>query len=151
MGNFRKTLVIGLTVLGLGAGSFAVQAQQGAPGAGHETRGEGRHAERMAKRQAELHDKLKLSASQEPAWSAFTASMKPTGAVKRPDRAEWEKLSAPERMERRMAMMKQAEGPMQARLAAMKTFYAQLTPEQQKVFNENVGGGHKRDGGHRQG
>jgi protein CpxP len=57
--------------------------------------------------------------------------------IKRPDRAEWEKLSAPERMEKQLALMKEREARMADRLAATKAFYAQLTPEQQKIFNEN--------------
>jgi hypothetical protein len=50
-------------------------------------------------------------------------------------------MSAPERMERMMTMMKEREGHMATHLAAMKTFYATLSPLQQQIFNDNVGRG----------
>lgn len=152
MSKFRKSLLIGITVLSLGTASFAAQAFNGPDDTGapsqnfrgkHRWNGEHR-GEFFVKRQAELHSLLKLSAEQEPAWKAFTASATPPRMVNRPDRAGWEKLSAPERMEQRLAFMKKAEAAMETRLAAMKTFYAVLTPEQQKVFNETVGGGQRR-------
>jgi protein CpxP len=150
MTQFRKHLLIGMTVLGLAAGSFGAHA--GGPDGAHQmgagpmsSREHGRSPEQMkerfAKRQAELHDKLKLTAAQEPAWNAFVAQMKPGERPARPDRAEMAKLSAPERMERMLAMMKEGEKRMADRLAAVKEFYAVLTPEQQKTFNEQFGPG----------
>ena len=148
MNRLKKNVVIGMTVLGiaLGAGStFAapdsqVQASgpQDKPARMHK-HDPAKFKERMEKRQAELHDKLKLTANQEAAWKTFTASMKPAdrGQAQRPDRAEWDKLSAPERMEKMLERSKQRQDAMATRLSAMKTFYAQLTPEQQKVFNDN--------------
>jgi hypothetical protein len=37
--------------------------------------------------------------------------------------------------------MKEGDAPMAANLAAIKTFYATLSPLQQQIFNDNVGGG----------
>jgi protein CpxP len=150
MTQFRKHLLIGMTVLGLAAASFGAQA--GRPDGAHQmgagpmsSKEHGRSPEQMkerfAKRQAELHDKLKLTAAQEPAWNTFAGKMKPGERPARPDRAEMERLSAPERMERMLAMMKQGEQRMADRLAAVKEFYAVLTPEQQKTFNEQFGPG----------
>jgi protein CpxP len=156
MTQFRKHLLIGLTAFGLAAGAFSAYAGQ--PGAENQS-GAGpmsRHHEwtpeemqaRFAKRQAELHDKLKLTPAQEPAWNAFVERMKPGARPARPDRAEMEKLTAPERMERMLGMMREAEKRMADRLAAVKEFYPVLTPEQQKVFNDQFGPGrHHR--GHR--
>jgi Spy/CpxP family protein refolding chaperone len=157
MTQFRKHLLIGMTVLGLAAGSFGAQA--GGPDGAHQmgagTKSSKEHGgspeqmkERFAKRQAELHDKLKLTPAQEPAWNTFAGRMKPEERPARPDRAEMEKLSAPERMERMLAMMKQGEQRMADRLAAVKEFYAVLTPEQQKTFNEQFGPG-RHHGHHR--
>ena len=57
---------------------------------------------------------------------------------------EWSNLTAPERMERRLEMMKGQRRKMTNHLAAVKTFYSVLTPEQQKIFNDNFGrGGHR--------
>ncbi|MET3136141.1 putative secreted protein [Undibacterium sp. GrIS 1.2] len=51
--------------------------------------------ERMAKHIAELHDKLKITAAQEPAWKTFIESTKPSmppGAqAMRPDHKEMDK------------------------------------------------------------
>lgn len=150
MNKFRKNLLIGATVLGLSSVAFISNAQpgpseQGGPGRGsmhgHHWKDGARSPEqmkeRLAKRQAELHDKLKLSAGQEAAWQSFAAAMTPSGQWKRPDRAEWEKLSAPERMEKQLALMKEREAQMATRLAATKTFYAALTAEQKKIFDES--------------
>lgn len=149
MNKFSKRLLIGLTVLGLSASAIVAQADNddGMPWSHgrmsmHDGADQGKFAERMkerfARHQAEMHGKLKLSAAQEPAWNSFVASMAPPAVLpQRPSRAEMEKLSAPERMEKMLAMMKDAETRMSQRLAAMKTFYAVLSPEQQKVFNDN--------------
>jgi protein CpxP len=159
MNKFRKSLLIGATVLSLGSSAFIVNAQttaaeQSGPdraaSGGHKWHGGAKSPEhmkeKMAKRQAELHDKLKLNASQEAEWNRYIAAITPTNMGKHPDRAEWQKLSAPERMEKQLAMMKEREARMASRLAATKTFYATLTPEQQKIFNENVMSGRHHHG-----
>ncbi|MBS0308610.1 MAG: Spy/CpxP family protein refolding chaperone [Proteobacteria bacterium] len=155
MNSFRKTMLVGALVIAFGGGAYAAQPTSDAPRGGdtqntQRPRDEGKFHEHMAKRQAALHDKLKLTAAQEPAWQTFAASMTPPPRDARPDRNEWKNMSAPDRMEKMLAKMKERETKMGEHLAAMKTFYAQLTPEQQKVFNDNVGKGmghhHKRDG-----
>ena len=155
MNKFRKSLLIGATVLGLGSSAFIAQAQTAAvekngpdraSAGGHKWHGGAKSPERMkekmAQRQAELRDKLNLSASQQSAWNLYVAAMTPTGNWQRPDRAEWQNLSVPERMEKQLAMMKEREARLSSRLAATKTFYATLSPEQQKIFNENSMHGH---------
>ena len=141
MTTFRKRFLIGVMAAALGAASFAAHADRqgcGPTGAGH---GEhGRSPEKMAarfeKRQAELHDKLKLNAGQEDAWKAYVAKIRPTEPAKRPDRAEIEKLPAPDRMEKMLGFMQEHEKRMADRIAATKEFYAVLTPEQKKVFDD---------------
>jgi len=152
---FRKRLLIGLVAVGLTAGSFAAYADRpdcGAMGAGPASFGEhGRSPERMKesfeKRQSALHDKLKLNANQEGAWNAYLAKVRPADMPKRPDRAEIDKLPAPDRMEKMLGFMKEGEKRMADRVAATKEFYAVLTPEQQKVFNDEFGRGKGRRGG----
>ncbi len=95
----------------------------------------------MEKRHAALKAQLKLTPAQEGAWSAFTAAMQaPAGMMaKGPDFAELEKLPTPERIDKLKALHTQHMADMNAgmdkRGEATKTFYAALTPEQQKVFD----------------
>lgn len=89
----------------------------------------------MAKHLADLHDKLKLSAAQEPAWKTFTDAITPGAMPAHPDRAAMEKMTAPERMEKMLALSKERQVKMESRLAALKTFYAVLTPEQKKIVD----------------
>ncbi|QDL52700.1 Spy/CpxP family protein refolding chaperone [Rhodoferax aquaticus] len=101
----------------------------------------GRMESMMAKRTTELKAKLKLSAAQEGAWTTFTSAMKPSGNMmaQRPDRAEFDKLSTPERIDKMKAIRTQQHAEMAAEMEkrdeAIKTFYATLTPEQKKVFD----------------
>jgi periplasmic protein CpxP/Spy len=94
-----------------------------------------------AKRSAELKAKLKITPQQEGAWNDFVAAMKPPArdAANRPDRAALEKMTTPERLEKMKAMrtqhMSEMNAAMEKRDAATKTFYAALTPDQQKVFD----------------
>jgi periplasmic protein CpxP/Spy len=94
-----------------------------------------------AKRSAELKAKLKITPQQEGAWNDFVAAMKPPArdGANRPDRAAMEKLSTPERLDKMKAMrtqhMSDMNAAMEKRDAATKTFYAALTPDQQKVFD----------------
>ena len=77
MNSFQKSIVIAVASLGLGSAALA------ASDPGPASTGEGSHwsafgshgaksAERIAKRQAALHDKLSLSPAQEAAWKTFT-------------------------------------------------------------------------------
>lgn len=142
MTSIRKRLLIGISAITLAAGACAVQAAGDQPADG---RYDGKFAEhmkaRMEKRAAELHDKLHLNASQETAWNAYVARMKPANPPSRPDRAALDKMSAPERMEFMLARMKEHEQKLSDRIAATKDFYAVLTPEQQKIFNDSFKSG----------
>lgn len=145
MNTFRKQILIGVTALGLGIGSLSVHANQGEPkedrpGA-HKME---RMKERMEKKAEALHAKLNLSAEQQKAWETYLAAMRPSERPARVSREEMAKLAAPERMERMHQMMQHAEQQMAKRVAATRDFYAVLTPEQRKVFDENfrMGRGH---------
>ncbi|MBE7940989.1 MULTISPECIES: Spy/CpxP family protein refolding chaperone [Ramlibacter] len=94
-------------------------------------------AQRRAEHLARLKQKLQLTPAQEPAWQAFTAAM-PQPPAQRPDPAEMEKLSTPERLDRMKAMRDARAADMDRMSAATKSFYAQLTPQQQKVFDQSA-------------
>lgn len=109
--------------------------------------------EHRAARQAKLQEALKLTPAQQPVWQAFVASMTPPqgeGAQQRLSREQRAALTAPQRLERRIAMQKQRVARMEARLSALNSLYAALTPEQRKVFDEQKQGrrGGRHHGGH---
>ena len=99
---------------------------------------------RMAKHQAELKAKLKITAAQEGAWTSFTAAMQPPARMmgERPmagQRAELDKLATPERIDKMRALrtqrMTEMNAEMDKRGEATKAFYAALSPEQKKTFD----------------
>ena len=49
-----------------------------------------------------------------------------------------EKLNAPQRLEKGLEHMKAMEAKLTEHLAALKEFYAVLTPEQQKTFDQQM-------------
>lgn len=150
MTTFRKRLMTGVVTLALAAGALTVYAA--APDCGPMGHGPGafgghgrspeRMREYMEKRAAALHDKLKLNATQETAWKAYMARMQPGDMPQRPDRSELDKLPAPDRMDKMLGLMKEHEQKMADRAAATREFYKVLTPEQQKIFNDEFGRGH---------
>jgi len=93
------------------------------------------HSEFMQQRQNALHDKLGLSASQQAAWNDFVVKSKPGEHPAKPDWAELSKLTTPERLDRMLSLMKDRQQHMEAHAQAVKTFYAQLTAEQKKIFD----------------
>lgn len=80
----------------------------------------------------ELHHKLALKPEQEAAWQTFVEHTPPPP---RPEREEMKKLKAPQRLERMLQHMREQQALLEEHLAALNTFYEQLTPEQQEVFD----------------
>jgi len=91
--------------------------------------------------QQNLHDQLKLTADQEGAWKTFIGSMKPPQSTPKDSTADWGKLTTPQRADKMLAMAKMHQQEMESHVKALKTFYAALTPAQQKIF-DNVHSGH---------
>lgn len=154
MNTLRKNVLIALTVLGMGSTAIAVQAQTAAPqarqgwAAATPQERAAKMAEHFAKRQAKLHDALQLTGGQESAWAAYQAAIKPSGAMMAAmgDRATWAAMSAPQRMEKMIAMSKQHTAMMESQLGALNTFYSTLSPAQKKVFDEQTRGGRGHHG-----
>lgn len=135
MNTIRKTLVIACATLGL-LGSVYANEEHGHGGHGFGTpptleQVQAHFAERLAK----LHTKLNLQASQEAAWTTFSAAITPTSLPTPPAHAD--NLTAPDRAQKMLDALKQHEAVATAHVAALKTFYAALSPEQQKTFDEN--------------
>lgn len=99
----------------------------------------GRVEERHARHMAALKEKLGLKPAQEAAWNTFAAAMQPgmrrAGADRQAMREEFQQLNTVERLDRMQAMAATRQARMTERAGAIKAFYAQLTPEQQKVFD----------------
>nr|WP_295772624.1 Spy/CpxP family protein refolding chaperone [Rhodoferax sp.] len=112
----------------------------------------------VAKHQAAMKAKLKITADQEGAWTTFTTAMKPPASWmnhKRPDRAEMDKLTTPERIDKMHALRAQHTADMNAAMDkrddATKAFYAVLNADQKKIFDAEHARMDGRRGEHRHG
>ena len=144
MNTLHMGLVIAIATLGLGTIAAAAPDQVAqAPSTSLQSGATGQHgekfAERMAKRQAALHDKLALTTGQEAAWQVFTAKMQATIPT-RSDARPAKPLTAPERAERKAAFLQVAQQQAASRVQPIKEFYAVLSPEQQKIFDSQFHG-----------
>ncbi len=99
---------------------------------------------------------LQLQPSQQPALAAFLDSMKPSTDMKGHAHNDAEHLSTPQRLDKMLARFDERRAHLVARAQATKQFYAQLTPSQQKAFDDlapmmrHFGGGH-HEGRHHDG
>ena len=141
----HKHLIVAAMAATLG---LAASAQTAAPAAGAAPasttarEGHGRFdpakmQERMTKRLGALKQKLQLSGAQEGSWNSYVGALKPAH-MPRPDRAEFAKLSTPERIDRMRALRTARMAEMDKRGDATKTFYATLSADQKKVFDEET-------------
>lgn len=97
------------------------------------------------KRLETLKSDLKLNANQETAWTKWADKLKEdrNGWEERRKNAEsWASLPAPERMEKMLTFSKEHIAKEEARLAATKTFYATLSPEQRLTFDKGFNFAH---------
>jgi protein CpxP len=153
MNTIRKHMLTAAAALSLGAAAIGAHAQ-----ATDQNPQQGRHGHAVsqeqraafaARRAAKLHDELKITPAQENAWNAFVASMTPPARGPRPDRAAQAGLSAPQRLAQHIERQKQRTAAMEQRLGAVSSFYAVLSPEQKKTFDDKaarIGHGGKRGG-----
>ena len=112
---------------------------------------------RMGQRMQALKAALKLNASQEAAWNDYSAALQPQphAAGERPahpDRKAFAAMTTPERIDAMQALHSKRQADQQARMdrrhQATKTFYATLSPEQQKTFDAETLQMHERHGKH---
>jgi hypothetical protein len=156
-GSFTKRAVlVGLIAGGgiLAASAYAVSADRAADKPRCETHamqkgGAGWEGKQVA-HLAGLKEKLKLAAGQEVAWNTFAEAAQPgrrQGMDRGAMREEFQKLGTPQRLERMQAMSEMRQARMAERAEAIKAFYAQLSPEQQRVFDAEAMPG-RHHGGH---
>ena len=91
--------------------------------------------ERQQQHHEQLHQALKLNPEQEKAWATYQDSFKDMKPGQRPGQQDVAKLTAPERAEQMLEFSRKQQERMTQHVAALKTFYATLTPEQQKTFD----------------
>ena len=166
MPSHTRRFIAAAVLAACGAVSFAQTAPAPAPGGQppmmmRDSRGQLDGAERMQRHMERRMERLKrilqITPQQEGAWTAWTSAMRPT-ARQRPNREEFARLNTPERIDRLKQLRGVRMAEMDRRGDATKTFYAQLTPAQQKAFDEislrflrGGRGHHGPHGHHRQG
>ena len=154
MKTLHKAFVIGATVIGFGMSGLPAMAAEGPQ---HHQYAATKFdpvkmQERMDQHAKRMHDTLKITPAQEGAWQAYLSALKSNMPQHgKFDRAAFKAMPAPEKMEKRIEMAKARLARMESNLAATRTFYAALTPEQQKLFDEKAGRfGHRRHMRHHQ-
>jgi hypothetical protein len=88
-----------------------------------------------------LHAALRITAAQEDAWRAFMAASTPDPEQAARQRAAQQMLpglTAPQRVDLSIAAMQADLATMRQRGAALKAFYATLTPAQQATFDRET-------------
>jgi hypothetical protein len=114
------------------------------------------------RREQRLHDLLQIKPDQETAFRAFAASLEQARPQRHrqggPDERrgsaagdQRETLTTPQRLDRQAQRLADAQQRLQKESAAVKTFYAVLTPDQRKAFDAMGGEGLGRGGFGRRG
>ena len=94
------------------------------------------HAKHIEMHHQKLHAALKLTPEQEGAWKKLMDS-EPHRAEVAPGKSEdWSKLTTPERADKMLERMKEHQARQTEHVAALKEFYAVLTPDQKKTFDD---------------
>ena len=141
------------------AGALALSAAgagmaQPAPGStadrpdAHEFRRADR-AQQAEQRAERLRAILQLRPDQEPALRVLIDSMRPSAEQmqrRQAERGETRRLPTPERLDRMQARMSERQAQFARRAEAIKRFYAQLTPSQQRAFDAMPMGHRGHDG-----
>lgn len=148
----KRSLIVAAILAGIAGVSATAIAQGAGPQAGQPAQRmeqmHKQHTQRHAEHQTQLKAALKITASQEAAWNAYVAGTAPNPPASAPGmtKEDWSKLTTPQRLEKMQAHRAERDAVMSKRIDAVKTFYAALTPEQQKVFDTQAHGGFHRAG-----
>lgn len=167
-----KTLAAGAAALTLLGGAGAALAQNEPPPGAHGPMDGSKMHDHMREQMQQmrtrriqaLHDVLGVRPDQEGAWSAYQTAVQslrphrggPSGEGRPgpggPQRQEAPAATTPERLDRMAARMAERQGRFQQMAEATKRFYAALSPEQKRVFDDlpmlkGHEGGHRGHGG----
>lgn len=111
-----------------------------------------RHAQHLEA----LKTTLKLQPEQEGNWTTFANSMKPTGPrLEKRTLEDMDKLTTPERIDKMMVFKAKRDVESHQRADATKAFYAVLSDDQKKMFDQHTAKymkrmAHNQPGGHQQ-
>ena len=83
-----------------------------------------------------LHDRLKIQPAQEASWKSYVDALKPAAMPAMPPAKP--DATLPEQLDGRIKMMQQHLDMMQQHAAATKALYQKLSPEQQKLFDQEA-------------
>lgn len=89
----------------------------------------------------DLHRALNLNPQQEDGWKAFQQSyaMDPAAMARQRDAGTaMARMTAPQRVDQSIGMMRDDLDALQRRGAALKAFYATLSPQQQRTFDRET-------------
>jgi hypothetical protein len=90
---------------------------------------------------AELHTKLDLKPGQETGWQTFVIGLQAAHPAHEPrDKGDWEKTkleTTPERLNHELARIDEMRAHLAQLDQVVKTFYAQLSKDQQTIFDDN--------------
>lgn len=134
MRSYRKTARSFFLAVGLGA--FVAGPVLADPGWGQSDEHRARYAKIQEQHYKHLHDTLKLTTAQEPAWNSLIQSDPAKAASSGGRTDDWAKLTVPERAEKMLELSKARQEQMVEHVARLKAFYAVLTPDQQKLFED---------------
>ena len=97
-------------------------------------------------RLAKLKSELAITPEQEPQWTAFTNTVlqQMEQFKARHHGARTPARTAPERIDRQVAWMKERTAALETLGQAAKTLYAELSPEQQQIADEKLLRWHER-------
>lgn len=148
MNRHRRQLFVAAALLAAGTVAHAQlpAAEENGPAGGkmrHRRHGGKRRfqhdPERRAQQQQAFKDELQLSESQQAAWDRYQHAIQPQARSRDEHRHEdWSNLSTPERLDRMQARQAERQQHMEQRMQAVRDFYAQLNPEQQKAFDQRA-------------
>lgn len=134
----RHMLALGLAALGGAAiAQEAPPAPPPPPADGASAPPPPPHGKGRRHHTGKLKEQLKLTEAQEGAWKQFVDAMHPPAPPAPQERVDWRTLTTPQRLDRMQEMADKHQAEMRRRHDAIRAFYGQLTPEQQKIFDEH--------------
>lgn len=130
------------------AATTSAAAEPAARAPGHQPRDHAAHEKRMAERAQKFQAALQLTEAQQAGWNSYREAVKPVPHGKRMDRESFAKMTTPQRIDHMQQQRAERNAQADRRAQATKTFYATLTPAQQKTFDAETLRHGKRHGPH---